>query len=138
MQGNAQIGANIPFASGVQQTITLTDGQRLVFDSLVVGTQFNVTELAAPEYTASVELVVDGQAVTIAPNTAPNLPLPLGNHLVGAAANTADFTNAHAAPPPTGLSVEGIPVALVFVAGMVLTASLAIRARKRVEELAVL
>ena len=138
MQGNTQIGADIPFTSGVQETVTLLHNQRLVFDSLVVGTHFTVTELASPEFIASVELVVDGQAINIAPNTVPNTNLPLGNHLVGAQSNTADFTNAHSAVPPTGLSISNYTTLLIPAAVITLLAILALRARRRIEELSYL
>jgi len=138
MQGNSQVGANIPFTSGTTQTITLTHGQRLVFDELVVGTHFSVTELASPAFIASVDLVVNGAAISITPNTIPNTALPIGDHLVGAQNNTAAFTNNLPDPMPTGLSIAGntvvIPVFLAAVATLVIIVR---KTRKRIEELPV-
>ena len=138
MQGNTQIGADIAFASGVQQTVTLTHGQRLVFDELVVGTHFTSTELPALEFRASVVLFVNGQAVTVAPNTLPNLALPIGSHLIGVERNTADFTNAHAYLPPTGLGIGNYTTLLLPAVALLIVSLLAFRARRRIEELSYL
>ena len=138
MQGNTQIGADIAFVSGVQQTVTLMHGQRLVFDELVVGTHFTATELAATEFRASVVLFVNGQAVTVAPNTLPNLALPIGSHLIGVERNTADFTNAHAYLPPTGLGIGNYTTLLLPAVALLIVSLIALRARKRIEELSLI
>ena len=135
-QAGTQVGSPITFTSGTQTHVELGHGQRLVFDELVVGTTFTVTERAAPEFRASVLLYVDGTQVTIAPNEDPNTALPIGNHLVGVARNTADFTNAHTLGAPTGLSISNntplvIPVAMVIT----LVAYIAARRRKSIEDL---
>jgi len=123
------------FESGIPKTVTLAHNQRLVFDKLMVGARFSIIEQASPEYVASVVLYVGGTSVNVAPNTAPNLPLPIGNHLVGAERNTADFTNNHALPPPTGLSVVNSPYILAVLAAVGIAALVASRRRKRIEEL---
>ena len=123
------------FANATTRTVTLTHNQRLVFDSLLVGTRFNVTELASTEFIASVALQVDGQAVPIDPNTVPNTNLPIGNHYLGTQGNSAAFTNNHHFIPPTGLSIANSTSALpLFLATVATLAILTHKARRRVEE----
>ena len=136
MQGNSQVGASIPFTSGTTQTVTLLHNQRLVFDSLMVGTEFSVTELASPEFIASVELHVDGTSINVAPNTTPNTALPIGEHRVGTQSNTAAFTNNHNFIPPTGLSIADTSSTIpLFLAVIATLAFITLKARRRVEEL---
>ena len=136
MQGNTQIGADIDFVSGTTRTVALTHSQRLVFDELVVGTQFSVTELATPEFIASVELFVNGTSVHVAPNTTPHTDLPIGEHRVGVQSNTAHFTNAHNMVPPTGLNItDNTSVRLAILATIATLTIITLKARRRVEEL---
>lgn len=130
MQGNAQVGSDIVFTSGAMQAIALADGQRLVFDELVVGTRFSVTERAALEFAASATLFVNGQAVNVTPNAAPNTDLSIGEYFVGAERNTADFTNAHTMPLPTGFVAHNHAILLTPVAVIILLAHSACKVRK--------
>ncbi|MCL2438250.1 MAG: hypothetical protein FWC99_04075 [Coriobacteriia bacterium] len=132
------------FVSGTQRTVPLLDGQRIVFgdtrfggntsDELVVGTVFDFTEQAAEEFTASAVLYVDGLPVTIAPNTNPNTPLPLGQRFVGDDRNTADFINTHiVGPPDTGLSISGVPMLMLAAPVVLLVTYFTFKARRRLE-----
>jgi len=126
------------FTSGTTRTITLLHNQRLVFDELVVGTHFTVTERAEPNTYASVDLTVDGVPINVAPNETPNTALPIGNHLIGAERNSAAFTNYLLFAHPIGLNIADTTSArllfLVAIASLALTTH---RARKRIEELSV-
>ena len=138
-QAGTQVGSPITFPSGTSVHVELGHGQRLVFDELVVGTTFTVTERAAQEFRASVLLYADGTQVTIAPNEDPNTALPIGNHLIGVARNTADFTDTHTLGAPTGLSISS-NIPLIVPAAMVITlvAYIAARRRKSIEDLSLI
>jgi len=129
------VGNPITFTSGATQTINLTHGQRIVFDEFLVGTRFSVTELAAPGFIASVNLVVDGNGVAVPGNTNHNQDLSIGGpHIAGSAENSAAFTNAHNYVP-TGLSISNTLTALPFIAATGLIFLLASKYRKRIEQL---
>ena len=129
-------GAAITFTSGTAATVNLTHGQRLVFDEFLVGTRFTVTELAADLFTASVDLLVDGSAITVAPNTAPNQALSIGGpHIAGDAENSAAFTNAHFYTPPTGLVANNVFIAIPVIAAVGLGLYFVRNYRKRIEEM---
>jgi len=139
LAGEPPLPRTYDFTSGTTKTITLYHNQRLVFDELVVGTHFTVTELASPNAIASVSLTVNGVAVNVAPNTLPNTALLIGDHLVGANRNNAAFSNNVLFSPPAGLHISNSVGALpVFIAAITLTAFITVRVRKRIEELSYL
>ena len=131
-----QVGANITFTSGVSQAVVLGHNERLIFDGpIAVGSTFDVTERAADAHIASVEVIANGVTTNLA-NTAVNQPRPTGTHIVGPERNAANFTNAHQAPVATGLVITSAPLyALIFGTGLALSAFVAQRTRKRIEEL---
>jgi len=142
---NSTFNRTVTIASGTSTHIQLTAGQRMVFGdprftpqgTLAVGTTFVVVERAMTEFTASVELYVDGDAVAIAPNTNPNQALSTGSHIVGAERNTAAFTNRHFVTPSAGLTLGNISFILpVLAATGLFLAYIASRRRKNIEELA--
>ena len=128
------------FESGVERDIPLLDGQRIVFPTLTVGSQFTAVERAIAGFTASVVLYVNGAPVVVNPNQAPNLPLSIGGpHLVRAdVRNSAAFTNLHHYTPPTGLFLSNGSYAFIVAAGLMFAVLLAVKARKRIEELPIM
>lgn len=132
-----QVGSNITFTSGSPTTVTLLHGQRLIFDGpIVVGTRFVAIEQAAPDFIASVDLIVNGNVVTVPPNIAPNTPLSTDLRLIGVGRNSAAFNNACILPPLTGLGMGNSPLALAVFAVVLIAISLLIRkARRGIEEL---
>jgi len=137
-QGTNPVGSPITFESGVMQTVTLTHNQRIVFDELVIGTSFNLTELAAPDFRAQATLQVGGVAVAITPNAEPDTDLPLGTHLIAQGANTAAFVNTHVFPPPTGLSINSVSYAALVLPFLGLVALLSAKRRKNIEDLSLM
>jgi len=133
-QAGTQIGSPITFTSGTAVSVELGHNQRLVFDELVVGTTFSVTELATSEFIPSVVLHVGGTAVDVDPVSGVGLPLSTGNHLIGVGRNTADFTNTHFFTPPTGFAIDNQTFLLIPTAAAILIALLTLKARRRVEE----
>ncbi|MCL2746276.1 MAG: hypothetical protein FWE48_04195 [Coriobacteriia bacterium] len=115
---NQIIGEPISFLSKTPVTVSLAHGQKLVFEELTIGTNFEVTELATPEAIASAELFADGEIVDVEPNEYPDTALYLGSYLIGPGRNTADFTNDYLFPVPTGLRTDStlaLPLAAVAV-----------------------
>jgi len=128
-------GSALSFTSGTATPVNLTHGQRLVVDNFMVGTQFAVTELAAPDFVASVNLLVNGATISVPANTAPNQALSTGTHFAGSAENSAAFTNDHRYAPPTGIVAGNAPVAFLVVAAIGAALLLVSKHRKRIEEL---
>jgi len=90
----------------------------------MVGTGFNITERAHQSYAPSVVLTVGGTQITGLPTPGPNLPLPLGNRIVGTGTNSAAFTNTHHHVPVVGLTITAeyvwLPLLVVAVVGTAL------------------
>jgi len=129
-------GSPITFTTGATTVVQMTHGQRLVFDELVIGTRFTVTELAAPAFTASVEARANGVAINIAPNTEPNQSLSIGGpHIVGDNENFVVFTNLHFFAYPTGIVVNNALIAIPVIAVLGLALLLAGKHRKHIEEM---
>ena len=135
-EDDTPVGIPIFFNSGTASHVQLTHGQRLVFDEFLVGTRFTVTERAHVDFTASVDLLVNGSAVIIAPNDGPGQELSIGGpHFAGDCENFAAFTNTHFHVPPTGLVMENPLLALPLLVLAALIAALSIRKRRAVEQL---
>ena len=129
------------FTAGTQRAVVLTGGQTLVFhEPIPIGTRFTATERAAIDYVASVVLYVNGQAVNIAANPSPNMPLSLGGpHTIGNnLRNSAAFTNTHVMlSPPMGLVIgTGVePFVLIGATALLLGGLIAAKnVRRKVEE----
>ena len=121
--------------SGTSTHIQLAHGQRIVFGDMLVGTQFNVTERAAPQFAASLGLLVGGHYVSVPPNDLPNMALSTGDRLLGNNQNSATFTNTHFQSLPTGIVTGNAPVAIPFIAAIGIVLLLASKYRRRIEEL---
>ncbi|MCL2438251.1 MAG: hypothetical protein FWC99_04080 [Coriobacteriia bacterium] len=137
------------FASNTPFTFTLLHGQSATFgdtrfggnasDELIVGTNFTITEQAAPSFIAEVELYVNGSPMTIPSNVNHNTALSTGLRLVGDGTNSADFTNTHSPPPLTGLVIaNNITLIVLGVVAIVVGTTLAVNRRKRIEDLSIL
>ena len=129
------------FTTGVERHVVLLDNQRLVFPSLIIGTTFAATERAASGFIASVELYVNGTAVTIPTNPNPDMALSIGGpHVIADnTRNSADFTNIYFFAPPMGLFLtSGSPYLVLLAAGLLTTAYLSLRSRKRIDELPIM
>lgn len=114
-----QIG-DVNFPSGISVHIQLLHGQRLVFDELIIGTSFVATERASAVFWASVELIVNGEVISVPANPFPDMELSTDTHLIGESRNSAAFTNHHQFTPPTGLIAGEIPYALIGLSVVIL------------------
>ena len=123
-----------PFTSGTVRTVPLLDGQRIVFPTLVVGTQFDVEEQAIDDFIAEVLLYVNGEPTTLY-NLDVNLPLSVeGPHRIeDVSRNSADFTNEHDfIPIPMGLSLSNNSwVVAVMAVGLLFTLLVLRNVRRR-------
>ena len=132
------VGNFISFPANEPVHVQLRHDQRLVFDTLVVGTRFEVTERAIPNFIASVNLVVNGSSVTIPPNANDNTALSTGSRIIGENANSAAFTNTHLFAPPTGLVMANLPLAIPVIVSVLLFALFASRKRRTIEQLPII
>ena len=144
------INARIYRGTTFVETITFTFGQpranitlghnyRLVFDPLVIGSTFEVVEAACPLHIASVRVYSHAHPTTplLLENTLPDQPRTTNTHIVGANTNAANFRNVHQFSPPTGLflGTSTYIVMPLFAAGIITAASLAAKARRRIEDM---
>ena len=98
----------------------LRHGEVLIFERVPVGNIFVATETNSLTYNPSIDLVVNGQAIT--PRAALTIPGTIGTanvgtppHRVGEASNIAAFTNTNESVPITGLVINNLPIILVAV-----------------------
>ena len=130
----------VPFTFGVPRAnITLGHNYSIVFDPLVIGSSFEVVEAACPVHIASVRVYSHAHPTTplLLENAAPNQSRTTNTHIVGANTNAAHFRNVHQYLPPTGLFLGtstylAIPL---LGAGIALAATLATKARRRIEDM---
>ena len=132
---DVQVGGTLSFPTGAPTPVELRHGQRLVFDEFLVGTSFLVVESAIINFTASVDLVVNGTPTTVAPNLFPNTALSTGTHIAGENENSAAFTNTHFRIPTTGLEIVGIPLAIPVILVILAMAGLSVRRRRNIEQM---
>jgi len=139
---NDTFNRNEVFTTGTTRHITLLDGQYIVFPELPVGVSWVATERAIDGFTAALEQTLNGTAHPRVTNATPNLalstgippgtPIVIGQNTV----NSADFFNTHFFTPPMGLWLTSSSPYLVLLAtGLLTTAYLSLRARKRIEEM---
>ena len=122
-------------------TVNLTNGERLVFVDLHVGSNVMVEEAAHADYKAKYVRTFAGDTEFTAPDkhmawgfprTAGTTP-DEGPHYIqdNAGANTVTFTNTRSGATPTGISVDDLPYFVIIgVAAVSLVSYIAIRARK--------
>ena len=124
--------------TGNSTTFELMHGESISIPSLPIGTVFNVTEAAHPNFAPSVTVTIGGSEVHTDERPRDSA-LPTGDHALGNGGNAADFVNAHETPVGAGLSVVvNNPIAATIVVAMLVTAaSFAYKARKRVENMPV-
>ncbi|MCL2745904.1 MAG: hypothetical protein FWE48_02255 [Coriobacteriia bacterium] len=133
------------------RTVTITGGQspqpggfilrhneRLVVPNLPMNTTFNVTERPHQSFRPDVTVYIGGVNVWEG-DAGFNTSLSTGNRVLSAVEgrNAADFTNTFELPPPeTGLFILGdIPLFVLVVPVIGLTAYMALRGRKTIERL---
>ena len=132
------------FTTGVTQNVALGHNQRLIFDganALTLGSTFLVVEQACSLHVASVRVYSYNTAPSyiVHTNAEPNQARTTYVHTVGANRNAALFTNVNFFTPPTGLFLtSGSPYLVLLATGLLTTAYLSLRARKRIEELPIM
>ena len=134
-----QYGKYIPVVAGTPITILLKHGQQLVFTNLHYGSSYIATEAAVTDYTAKVDVVVNGAApVTLsnashqtARSTAPN-ETPGLERVIGEGVNSAAFTNTYKSVTPTGINIDNLPfIVLIAVVSAALVIALLIKHRSK-------
>ena len=132
-------GAPIPIqiTSATTNNITLRHGERFVIPQIWAGTNFSVSEAAAPNFIPSFRMTIGGVQDANETVGVVNTALATGNHIVwDTGRNAADFINRHQHTPPTGLFITTAPwIALAVTAILLLVLLASSRNRKRIEEL---
>ncbi|MDR2360344.1 MAG: hypothetical protein LBD85_03550 [Oscillospiraceae bacterium] len=132
----------IAVAASSPATIKLKHDQRIVFVDLPTGTKYVAVETGATDYTASVDMKVNGDTPFTRSNTQANTALSTGSDastagdvLIGEGANSAAFTNTYKDVTPTGVLINNLPfilILLVALGGFVLF--IVVKSRKRRKE----
>jgi len=144
--------ANSPivFTPGTSVTFRLRHGQHLVFIDTPVGTYYEITESASPNYEPSVIVTYDTtETASFKPETTPSegkiLAIPAnlekdGNLIkglgttklfVGEGVNSAAFTNERDEITPTGLNLSDLPfIGLIALAAGALVVFIVMKTRK--------
>ena len=134
----------IYFTSGLPEVVWLSDGQRLVFVDLHIGSTVEVMEKEHPHYKPEYVRTF-GKTPGTFTATAANTPWGFhheksndkGPHYIeeGVNHNKANFTNYRTGATPTGLDVNDLPyIVLIGVAAAGLAAFVVMRSRKRADE----
>ena len=111
--GNGRKYLEIPEKS--TRAVNLKQGQRLVFTDLHVGTSYSALQKGTYDYTPRVDIIADGALIT-PPLTAPiSSALSTGTIIIGAAKNSAAFTNDYKSIPITGLVINNLPFIMILV-----------------------
>ena len=120
----------IEFTPGELLKVYLSDGQRLAFTDLPVGSSFMSEEQAIVDYTPSYILVQNGDKKPEVVGTQGNA-LGFSKQWLGEEENKADFSNAYRLITPTGIAVDTLPYAvLIAFALMALIGYMVIRNRR--------
>ncbi|MCL2746365.1 MAG: hypothetical protein FWE48_04670 [Coriobacteriia bacterium] len=127
---NNLVGTPIDFPSGTSVSVKLLHGYRLEFDEFLAGTRFSVVEQAAADFIASVDLVVNGSAVTVSPNTTQNTAFDIGTHIAGSNENSAEFINTHVEIPIAGMNINNPLIGTLLIAMALFTILLVSKRRK--------
>jgi hypothetical protein len=137
----AVVDRAITITPGANSTYTLSfqlrDGETLEIPTLPAGTSFTTTEAAGSEYAPSATVTAGGVKQGTNYAESPNTALSTKQYLVeDKGSNSADFINAHNAPPHTGLVVtNNASVALLVAATLSIAALLVLRRRRRIENM---
>ena len=109
-------------------TFELSDGETVLF-TVPAGTDYELTESAADNYTPSVNVVADGRSAAKTGKTGELLTLKA---YVGENENKADFTNEYVDNPLTGITNGRGPLFIVIpaAAGAVVLMAFAVKRRK--------
>jgi hypothetical protein len=131
----------ITITPGANNTYTLTfqlrHGESLQIPTLPAGTSFTTTEAAHPEFSPSATITLGGIQLEADYEENVNTALTTGSHIMrDTGSNSADFTNDHFSAPHTGLVVTtSIPLAVIVGISLLALASLALRSRRRIEQM---
>lgn len=126
--GTDTYGAYKEVLAGDTLSLKLKHGQHVAFVGMGAGSKYDATETAATNYIPSISVIVNGGTAT-AVNA-----LTTGEQTIGAAANSAAYTNAYndGAITPTGITTNDIPfIGMIVLAMGALVAFVVVKTRKK-------
>ena len=126
----------IEFTTGAAINVNLKHNQKLSFIDLPVGSKFEVTEAATPDYRPSCDLLFSKQPTALTLNADKHgEPLATNSRFIGENENKAAFTNAYKTVTPTGIIVDNLPYLVLIGAALAAFAGFAVfKARKRAKQ----
>ncbi|MDR2610904.1 MAG: hypothetical protein LBC58_05555 [Clostridiales Family XIII bacterium] len=129
-------GNYIEFATGVETDVYLQAGQRLVFVDAPIGSSYVASEPGTEGYVPKVSIVVNGATPIAIPDVSDTALLPGASlttdlRYIGAAENSAAFTNTYSDDPPTGIIMNNLPYFLLIVLAAGALATFAIIRNRR-------
>lgn len=117
---------SLTFMDGQEKTFELSDGQKLIFEHLPVGTTYTVREIGidGDEYTPSITVIENGQQIVNNKQGTEKDDLSSSvsgkdNILVGEGDNKVTFINTYNSIPLTGIFLDSIPFILLIALAVV-------------------
>jgi len=106
--------------SGAQDPIRiyLKHGQAVAFVDFQVGVTYEVVEAAEANYSAQVDVVVNGGSNVNTDNDELDKALSSGENIIGTGKNSAAFTNTRVETTPTGVLLNNLPFIGLIVLGL--------------------
>lgn len=126
--GNDTYGDYKEVLAGTTLNVKLKHGQHVAFVGMGAGSKYDATETAATNYIPSISVIVNGGTATAVNG------LTTGERTIGAAANSAAYTNAYddTAITPTGITTNDIPfIGMIVLAMGALVAFVVVKTRKK-------
>ena len=115
--------------AGTTLNVKLKHGQHVAFVGMGVGSKYEATETAATNYGTNISVIVNGGTAIALTDE-----LSTDERVIGAAANSADFTNTfdETAITPTGITTNDIPfIGMIVLAMGALVAFVVVKIRKK-------
>lgn len=115
--------------AGTTLNVKLKHGQHVAFVGMGVGSKYEATETAATNYGTDISVIVNGGTAIALTDE-----LSTDERVIGAAANSADFTNTfdETAITPTGITTNDIPfIGMIVLAMGALVAFVVVKTRKK-------
>ena len=126
--GNDTYGDYVEVLAGTTLNVKLKHGQHVAFVGMGAGSKYDATEGAATNYIPSISVIVNGGTANAVNG------LTTGERIIGAAANSAAYTNAYndGAITPTGITTNDIPfIGMIVLAMGALVAFVVVKTRKK-------
>ncbi len=114
----------------ISGTFYLAGGESLVFNDIMAGTYYTITEKGKTDVAPSAAVVANGQTVENGYSAGKAADLTIPSTLIGENANRADFTNDVTDITITGLALQAAPYAALIGFGFIMMAAYVMMRRR--------